>query len=466
MPDPAAALDERSRPPHPDGDVAIVGAGIAGLTAAHQLARAGREPVIFEREQRVGGRIQTIKRDGFTFDVGAFIYLGSYTDAAELFDEVGLGDQVGKFPAYGAMPRDGELNFLDLSKPLRAVLGTPYLSAKSKLKLAKLMVLLGRRWKDLNYHDASGVAAIDDRTVTEYCLQELNQEILDYVASVVVRGPWLQDPSYASLGLLLWTLKNFFKPYFYGLDDGMDALPRALAADRQVKLDTTVTNVTDHGDHVEVTYTEDGSERTDTFAAALITTTTDQALAIYPQMAGVQRTYYEQTEYVASVNTHLALSKRPENPATYIMVSPRENPHLSGCIVDHLKARNRVPAGKGMITVFCRHEWCLEHLDAPDEEILKSVFEFLTPYYGDLEPTLETYEIGRWRRVVPIMHKGRFKQIDAYMRSIDPAARVQFAGDLGPIPGVNAALVSGKAAAGRIASAAPARAGRPVAPAT
>jgi protoporphyrinogen oxidase len=166
-------------------------------------------------------------------------------------------------------------------------------------------------------------------------------------------------------------------------------------------------------------------------------------------MDGVQRSYYEATEYIASVNTHLALSKRPENPATYIMVSPRENPDLAGCI-DHLKANNRVPPEKGMITVFCRHEWCLEHLEASDETVLSAVFEFLKPYYGDLEPTLEDYEIGRWRRVVPIIRQGRFKAIDAYMGSIDPGARVQFAGDLGPIPGVNAALVSGRAAAERI----------------
>jgi protoporphyrinogen/coproporphyrinogen III oxidase len=434
------------------GDTAIIGAGIAGVTAAHTLAKAGREPIIFERQDRVGGRVQTIKRGGFTFDIGAFIYLGSYTEAVEMMREVGLEGQMGKFPAYGAMPRDGKLHFLDLSKPVRTIGGTKYLSAASKVKLVRLLALLGRKWKDLNYHDASGVAAIDTETVSEYCRRELNEEILEYLAAVVVRGPWLHDPDYASLGLLLWTLKNFFKPYFYGLDDGMDALPKALSAGKQVKLGTPVTNVTDHGTHVEVTYVEDGTERTERFANCVITTPADDALQIYPQMAGVQRSYYESTDYVASVNTHLALSRRPENPATYIMVSRRENPDLSGCIVDHLKARGRVPADKGMITVFCRHEWCVEHLDAPDQEILDQVFRFLHPYYGDLSETLEDHEIGRWRRVVPMMRTGRFKQIDAFLRSTDPRARVQLAGDLGPIPGVNAALVSGKAAAERIAA--------------
>lgn len=435
----------------PTNDTAIIGAGIAGLTASHALTKAGREPVIFERQGRAGGRVQTIKRDGFTFDIGAFIYLGSYADAADLAREVGLGDQLHRFPASGAMPRNGKLEFLDLTKPVRTVAGTKYLSGKSKVKLAKLMVLLGRHWKQLNYYDASGVAAaLDDRTVTEYCLSELNQEILDYIAAVIVRGPWLHDPSYASLGLLLWTLKNFFTPYFYGLDDGMDALPRKLAEGKDVRLNATVTNVTDHGTHVEVTWLHDGEERTDSFGSAIITAPADDALAIYPQMAGAQRDHYENTEYIASVNTHIALSKRPANPATYIMVSPREDPDLSGTIVDHFKANNRVPDGKGMITVFCRHEWCLEHLDAPDDAILEKVFRMLSPYYGDLSSTLEDHEIGRWRRVVPILRKGRFQSIDRFMKATDPRARVQLAGDLGPIPGVNASLVSGRSAAERI----------------
>jgi protoporphyrinogen oxidase len=441
----------------PTYDTAVIGAGIAGVTAAHTLRKARREPVVFERQGRVGGRIQTIRREGWTFDIGAFIYLGSYTDAADLARELGLGNQLHRFPAFGAMPRDGKLEFLDFDKPVRSVGGTKYLSTRSKLKLAKMMLLLARHWKNLNYYDASAVAAsLDNETVAEYCRRELNQEILDYVAAVVVRGPWLHDPAYASLGLLIWTLKNFFTPYFYGLDDGMDALPRALAEGKDVRLDTTVTNVTDHGKQVEVTWLDaGGAERSETFSSAIITTPADDALAIYPQMAGAQREHYENTEYICSVNSHIALSPRPQHPATYIMISPRENPDLSGCIVDHLKANNRVPDGKGMITVFCRHEWCLEHLDAPDDVVLEKVFEMLAPYYGDLSPTLQDYEIGRWRRVVPIMRTGRFQSIDRFVKATDPRARVQLAGDLGPIPGVNASLVSGRAAAERIINGVP-----------
>ena len=429
---------------------AVIGAGIAGLAAARRIQQAGGTPVVFESDDRVGGRIKTVRRNDFVFDVGAFIYLGSYAEATQEMRDVGLGPQMHKFDAFGAMPRDGNLDFLDLSKPL-SLLRTPYLSVRSKVKLAKLLAFLAKHWKDLNYTDASGVAAIDTDTVTTYSRRALNEELLDYVASVVVRGPWLSDPSYASVGQLLWTLKNFFKPYFYGLDDGMDALPRAMAARLDdVRIATPVVNVTDAGGRVEVTYVESGKERTEEFANAVITTTTGAALNIYPQMSGFAREYYESTEYICSVNCHIALTERPSNPATYIMCSPREQPDLCGVIVDHLKANNRCPEDKGMITTFCRHEWCLDNLDSPDEKVIDAVLGFVKPYYGDLSSKVEDYEIGRWRDVVPIMHKGRFKAVDRFMRETDPDARVQLAGDIGAIPGINGALVSGQAAGDRI----------------
>lgn len=51
--------------------VAIVGAGCAGLAAAHELAKAGIHAVVFERGGEPGGRISTASFDGFTFDTGA-----------------------------------------------------------------------------------------------------------------------------------------------------------------------------------------------------------------------------------------------------------------------------------------------------------------------------------------------------------------------------------------------------------
>lgn len=51
--------------PGPRKRVIVVGAGMAGLTAASELLRAGHDPIVLEAKQRVGGRIYTM-RDPFT----------------------------------------------------------------------------------------------------------------------------------------------------------------------------------------------------------------------------------------------------------------------------------------------------------------------------------------------------------------------------------------------------------------
>src|SRR5690606_6064072 len=52
--------------------VAIIGAGMAGLTAAHELARLGHQVTIFEASHRVGGRAWTARHDtGSYHELGA-----------------------------------------------------------------------------------------------------------------------------------------------------------------------------------------------------------------------------------------------------------------------------------------------------------------------------------------------------------------------------------------------------------
>ncbi len=69
-----------------DADVVIVGAGLAGLTCALTLRAAGREVVVLEAADDVGGRIRTDVVDGYRLDRGFQVLLTGYPAARRWFD--------------------------------------------------------------------------------------------------------------------------------------------------------------------------------------------------------------------------------------------------------------------------------------------------------------------------------------------------------------------------------------------
>jgi protoporphyrinogen oxidase len=68
--------------------VVIIGAGPAGLTAAHELCKAGLRPVVLERGDSVGGLARTVRHKGFRFDIGGHRFYTKVEAAAEIWREV------------------------------------------------------------------------------------------------------------------------------------------------------------------------------------------------------------------------------------------------------------------------------------------------------------------------------------------------------------------------------------------
>ena len=62
-------------------DAVIVGGGIAGLTAAAFLSRAGKRILLLEKEPHCGGLVNSFVRDGFTYDGGIRAFGGSIPNA-------------------------------------------------------------------------------------------------------------------------------------------------------------------------------------------------------------------------------------------------------------------------------------------------------------------------------------------------------------------------------------------------
>lgn len=72
--------------------IAIIGAGLAGLVAAYELR--DHEVVVFDADERIGGKLRTIPFATGPVDVGAEAYLNVRDDATEFFRELGLGEKL------------------------------------------------------------------------------------------------------------------------------------------------------------------------------------------------------------------------------------------------------------------------------------------------------------------------------------------------------------------------------------
>ncbi|MGW7725775.1 protoporphyrinogen oxidase [Streptomyces canus] len=74
--------------------VVVIGAGIAGLAAAHRLAQRGAHVTVLEASDRVGGKLLPGEIAGARVDLGAESMLARRPEAVALAREVGLGDRL------------------------------------------------------------------------------------------------------------------------------------------------------------------------------------------------------------------------------------------------------------------------------------------------------------------------------------------------------------------------------------
>jgi len=136
--------------------VVVVGAGITGLTAAYVLSND--EPrvrvTLLERRERVGGNIETERREGFLLDGGPDSFLSTKREGAELCRELGLGsDLIVPRPEAKKVymvhrgrlePMPGGLA-LAIPTQIGPMLTTPLVSFPGKLRMLGDLVLPRRR---------------------------------------------------------------------------------------------------------------------------------------------------------------------------------------------------------------------------------------------------------------------------------------------------------------------------------
>lgn len=130
--------------------VGIVGAGIAGLTAAYELGKAGHKVTVFEQEAQAGGLSGTFKDERWEWPLEKFYHhlFASDDIVLNLSRELGLGDKIFFPRPITAIWQNGTINAFD--SPL-AVLRYPHLSFVDKMRvgLVTLYLRLTKNWQPL-----------------------------------------------------------------------------------------------------------------------------------------------------------------------------------------------------------------------------------------------------------------------------------------------------------------------------
>ena len=97
-------------------DVAIIGAGPAGLTAGYLLAKAGKRVAIIEKDPTyVGGISRTVEHEGYRFDIGGHRFFSKSQQVVDLWNEI-LPDDFIQRPRMSRIYYEGKF----YSYPLRA----------------------------------------------------------------------------------------------------------------------------------------------------------------------------------------------------------------------------------------------------------------------------------------------------------------------------------------------------------
>ncbi len=167
--------------------VAVIGGGITGLTAAFRLRQAGWAVTLFEAGPRVGGVIQSVRRNGFLAECGPNTLLETSPKITALVHDLGLdGRRMESAPAAAKrfLVRGGRV--LSLPGGLPAFLATPLFSPFAKLRLFA-EPFIRRSPPEV------------EETVAEFVVRRLGREFLDYAINPLVGGVYAGDPTRLSV---------------------------------------------------------------------------------------------------------------------------------------------------------------------------------------------------------------------------------------------------------------------------
>jgi oxygen-dependent protoporphyrinogen oxidase len=405
-------------------DVVIVGAGIAGLTAAWQLRDL--DVVVLEADDRVGGRIKSFDRGPRWVSVGAHMFPGEGSVVWRLLRELEL--EPARIPgsllgiAYrGRVVTGGRAESFPLRLPLAPAARASFVRAGLRIRRdAARYNELSRRGAGETESDVRRrlLGFLDDRTWAEY-VGTVHPQVEEIFRATANR--MTAEPDEVAAGCMIalfahvWTTGGVVLGY--NLPHGPSALPRELTRrlGERVVTGARVTEVARDSRGVRVRYGDDEVRA----RCALVATPAPVARAIVADLPGETAAALDKIVYGSFVVGGILVDDARPLPwdDVYSVLTVEKSFNM---------LFNHAGAGGGLM-VYGGAGRAQRLLEKSDDEIAETFTRDLYDLYPDASGAVREVIVQRWERAIPFATPGRSRVQAALERGIDDT--IFFAGD-------------------------------------
>lgn len=471
-----------SQTPETRPRIAVIGGGITGLAAAHRLLelRGDVDLHLLEAANRVGGVLDTVRRDGLLIERSADGFITNLPWGVDLCRRIGMGDQLLStnkklrkvFVVYRGRLVELPQGFL-LMAPTHfvPVLTTPLLTLRGKMRLGCELFVPRRREEG-------------DESMASFVRRRLGRETYERIVQPLLGGIYTADPEKLSIeatmpqfvamerkygGLIRGARRRLFNKdksdqsssgarfsLFTTPRDGMSSLIATLVGKlppESIRLDTPVAGVAQAGEGKwNVTVGPDGKQSSESFDAVIVATPAPKASRLVepadPQLAAE----LSGIEYTGTAVVSVAYRREQIAHALDgfgFVVPAIENRRILAGSFSSNKYEGRAPDGTVLLRVFVGGACQGELAQLPDDDLKSLVAEEFAELLGAVgEPV--ACEISRWTEHMAQYHVGHIERVARIERRVGELPNLELAGNAYHGVGVPYCIRSGEQAAERV----------------
>ena len=395
-------------------EIVVIGAGLTGLSTAFHLHRQGRDVVILEKADRVGGQIHTYHENGFTFESGPNTGVVSFPEVAELFQmlEGSCQLEIARESSKRRLIWKGD-RFHELpSSPVSAIT-TPLFRLSDKFRI------LGEPWRKRGTDPDEPVGALAAR--------RLGKSFYEYAVDPFVSGVYAGDPMKLTTRYALPKLYNLEANYgsfirgaiakakepktdrdrlatkkVFSAVGGLQRLVEALSKDLRIITSANNLKVMPTADG-QWSCTYNGTE--EIVCRKVVTTVGAYALpALLPFIPEAQMQKMSNLFYAPIIQVILGVknARGLDFPAFGGLVPSKEQKRVLGILFPSSCFEQRCPDGGALYSYFiggARHTDYLQKSDDEIREIVLEAFHSMLKYPADMQPDL--LRIFRHEHAIP-----------------------------------------------------------------